>query len=433
MPNAYNSNFAKQRKRRMSVIDSGANSCEDGNISFEDQFRGFEKFPTVQVERFEISKYLNDLKSKIMHIQSEETSDKFLDLSKFTQHCCVRLVRNDLNELRNMLATNLRTNKENLSNENLENKFKCNICAKTYCNEKKLLNHQENKHLIVYKPVSKPQKRVSFSDQVIVHAAAEYHACRKCIKVFKSYTDLKAHARKTHKKQCDKINSLREFACESCEEKFNDENDMLQHKQIHFYDINDNKKGQEPKLTPKTYKISDPLPDEFKPLVVLQRLSVCKKTLKQSLAHIKQTYSHGKPKAIIDTKAKKTLLSQFQCMHCRKYFSSKSSMFRHIDTLHNPDPYHCNACEEVFSSRSLLYSHRCIRGANIPEPFFDDARPEILLNDPGVDDDSVFFEIPAPIVELKEFDNYKVVVNDGVAKDPLPMYEIVMEEVPIEF
>lgn len=117
----------------------------------------------------------------------------------------------------------------------------------------------------------------------------------------------------------------------------------------------------------------------------------------------------------------------------------------------------CHVCEETFALPSLLESHMCIR-RNIPEMPFQDARPEILFHnfdgsfenaDPlNSEDDGmvdVDFDIPAPIVELTEYNDqfivtdpnqqYNNVNNLAMCMMPFPAsnYKLVVQEVPIEF
>lgn len=84
------------------------------------------------------------------------------------------------------------------------------------------------------------------------------------------------------------------------------------------------------------------------------------------------------------------------------------------------DNLQCKVCEETFFWPSLLLNHRCVR-ASEPEIPFDDARPEIHfdnlnmeLDTPELDDltlnddypmHCVDFEVPAPVVQLSEFEN----------------------------
>lgn len=196
-------------------------------------FRGFHKVPTVLVSRIDIGPFL---KRKIAVKDNEKfvsagtndctvadesvTNDKCDLLNKFSMICCVSLLRDDLEKL-----------KESLKNgtfvDNRLNMLKCKICEKEYHNERKLHNHQENKHMIIYKPEpTKSLKRVSFSDKVTIHELKQYHKCRKCSKIFENYESLKVHMKCWHKKRkC--------YICNYCSKKFVDRMFFKVHVKLH--------------------------------------------------------------------------------------------------------------------------------------------------------------------------------------------------------
>ncbi|KAF9812797.1 hypothetical protein SFRURICE_003396 [Spodoptera frugiperda] len=244
------------------------------------------------------------------------------------------------------------------------------------------------------------------------------------------------------------------YFCDQCFKKFDTESDMLQHKWTHFLITSDN--SQERKKVKKdlkmTYKCDEPLPLFLQPKLVLEKIKVGGKVLKDTVAYVdvkKFDINNGNiKKPIVDPKSKKTIISKYQCQTCSKYYSSNHSLNRHIDTQHsNYETLQCNVCEETFVWPSLLRSHKCIR-LNHPEMPFQDARPEIHFDNVneitqnGFDDlnieesedymQSVDFEIPAPIVELTEFASLNPVVEKFAPLQNLG-YKLVMQEVPIEF
>ncbi|CAF4943765.1 unnamed protein product [Pieris macdunnoughi] len=338
------------------------------------------------------------------------------NLAEFTRNCSVRLVRNDLNALRDLLFKNLHN-------------LKCDICDKVYTSEKKLKKHKENKHLLVHD--EKSLKRVSFSDKVIVHEINEYHRCRKCSKIFELYSTLKVHMRREHKKQLNKSLSQSKFTCDCCKAIFLSEAKLFKHKLTHYLDLPEKGTNCKSKIEFK-FKVGDPLPDHFKPEVVLNRIQIPEKVADEPLDYIEipNGLDVDLKKALIDPISKKTLLSKYQCTICTRYLSNSYGLKRHMarvhkDTVQNyTDDLKCYTCEEVFAWPSLLHTHNCIRN-NIPDPPFSDARPEIELQE---SDD--YFEIPPPIVELTVYEECVIrpekMCNSG-------SYKIVMEEVPIEF
>ncbi|XP_038221430.1 zinc finger protein 271-like isoform X1 [Zerene cesonia] len=207
---------------------SGANSFSEENLSSEDDFRGFEKIPVVRLERFDFSQYLNNGVHRKENLQLEkDAAEKSCSVvSKFLQECVVKLVRDDLEQLKETYRTNVLLNKELAQDNDTKLILKCKICQKAYSSEKKLQNHQENKHLLVYKPQAKTPKRVSFSDYVIIHEVKEYHRCRKCPKIFENYTALKVHMKRKHKKRkC--------YICNYCSKNFVDRMFFKVHIKLH--------------------------------------------------------------------------------------------------------------------------------------------------------------------------------------------------------
>ncbi|XP_045526446.1 zinc finger protein 91-like isoform X3 [Pieris brassicae] len=391
------------------VTISGANYIQENSFSFE-------KIPQVCLERINISKYVKSLDPNIETSKNDIPNAENLNkLAEFTRNCSVRLVRNDLKALRDLLFKNLHN-------------LKCDICAKVYTSEKKLKKHKENKHLLVHQ--EKALKRVSFSEKVIVHEINEYHRCRKCSKIFEQYSTLKVHMRREHKKQLNKTLSQRKYICDHCLAIFLSETELLKHKLSHYCDLPE-KPNYESKIEFK-FKVGDPLPDHFKPVIVINRIQIPEKWADESLDYIEipNGLDVDHKKALIDQKSKKTLFSKYQCTICTRYLSNSYGLKRHMATVHKDteqnytDDLKCYTCEEVFAWPSLLQSHNCIRN-NIPDPQFRDARPEIELQE---SDD--YFEIPPPIVELTVYDECVILpmkMSNGNS------YKIVMEEVPIEF
>ncbi|XP_022121801.2 zinc finger protein 62 homolog isoform X2 [Pieris rapae] len=337
-------------------------------------------------------------------------------LAEFTRNCSVRLVRDDLYALRDLLLKNLQN-------------LKCDICYKVYFSEKKLKKHKEKKHLLVHDETA--LKRVSFSDKVIVHEINEYHRCRKCSKIFELYSTLKVHMRREHKKQLNKSLSQKKFICNHCLAIFLSETELLKHKLTHYCDSPEEEPNCESSIKFK-FKVGDPLPEHFKPIIVLNRIQIPEKKADEPLDYIEipNGLDVDLKKAVIDPKSKKTLLSKYQCTICTRYLSNSYGLKRHMATVHKDpeenytDDLKCYSCEEVFAWPSLLQTHNCIRN-NIPDPPFGDARPEIELEE---SDD--YYEIPPPIVELTVYDECVIL--------PMKMshgssYKIVTKEVPIEF
>ncbi|CAB3242620.1 unnamed protein product [Arctia plantaginis] len=204
-----------------------------------------------------------------------------------------------------------------------------------------------------------------------------------------------------------------------------------------------------------TYRNGDVIPEYMNPKLVLEKLNLGEKgTEVVEFIDVRSFDVNGEPnKAIVDPKSKKTIISKHQCQTCGKYYSSNYCLNRHIETQHSDyDNLRCKVCEETFVWPSLLRSHKCIR-LNHPEMPFEDARPEIHfdnlheISENGFDDlnigdnddylNTLDFEIPAPIVELTEYENFVPATLLPTSDRFTPLsnlgYKVVMQEVPIEF
>ncbi|CAG4969855.1 unnamed protein product [Colias eurytheme] len=296
----------------------GANSFSEQNLSSEDDFRGFEKIPVVRIERFDISQYLKDGEHRNENIQLEKDAAENSAVTKFLQECVIKLVREDLEQLKETYTKNVLLNKETVKDSDAKLMLKCKICEKAYTSEKKLKNHQENKHLLVYKPRAKTPKRVSFSDHVIVHEVKEYHRCRKCPKIFENYTALKVHMKRNHKKRkC--------YICNYCSKKFVDRMFFKVHIKLHC-DVC----GQ---LLLNKQKLME------------HRRNVCNVVKKYACKTCDESYF-----SVMDLKdhSYDHLGIFFICDVCKDQFQSKCEVAHHIKFLHSTQ-----ATQDLFDVRTL--------------------------------------------------------------------------------
>jgi hypothetical protein len=222
---------SKFKKRRRSVnCGTSFSDLRKKNIKTK-AFRGFEKIPRVLLPRYDITPYLtNGIKTQFYANRSGNGNlQNLLHAERLLQCCSVKLLRYNVESFKcswdssprsDVSLSELTDTGESMAN------LKCKICEKLYESEKKLLKHQENKHMIVYRSDDKPQKRVSFSDRIIVHELKEYHKCRKCTKIFEDYKSLKYHMKQRHKKRkC--------YICNYCNKKFVDRMFFKVHIKLH--------------------------------------------------------------------------------------------------------------------------------------------------------------------------------------------------------
>ncbi|XP_072946677.1 uncharacterized protein [Epargyreus clarus] len=359
------------------------------------------------------------------------------------------------------------------SYDHLENLFICDICKDQFDSKCAVSHHISFLH-------SEKRPRAAYTKRNIGND--KLYLCNFC--------ELTSVDREIMEKHVAVLPDLKDrertgykdfYFCDQCLKKFDTETNMLQHKWTHFLRTCDDSQVQQNSLLTKpqfefkrTYKLNEKLPELMQPRIVLERIDkkraiefvdsnnftdsafvannlVDNNSVDSNCSGDFSSLQLGRKKAIVDPVSKKTLLSRYQCEKCSKYYSSNYCLNRHIVTMHSDySKLRCNVCEETFVWPSLLQSHRCIR-LNIPEMPFNDAREEILFENFGqsgfdelmnISDSedymhSVDFEIPAPIVELTEYENC-IVTNGGVYDNNYSSqvhngYKVVMQEVPIEF
>ncbi|CAH0404120.1 unnamed protein product [Chilo suppressalis] len=288
---------------------------DEENIKIE-VFRGFEKIPKVVLARYDITPYLKNE---------------------------VRVVREDLEQLKQSILTASPRSDISVTglNESMAN-LKCKICNKVYASEKKLHNHQQNKHMIVYKPEAKPQKRVSFSDHIIVHEVKEYHKCRKCPRIFEDYKSLKVHMKQKHKKRkC--------YICHYCNKNFVDRMFFKVHIKLHCDVCGE--------LLPNKAKYLDHRRNVCR-VLKMHKCKTCDSSFFKFMDLKDHSYEH--------------LSTFFICDICKDQFETKCGVSHHISFLHSKKRptalymmrnlgserlYLCNFCEESSVDRDLIEAH----------------------------------------------------------------------------
>ncbi|XP_047040128.1 zinc finger protein 62-like [Helicoverpa zea] len=341
----------KQTRRTKSAQDTANRrmSADDyKNIAPEIGFRGFEKVPLVLVPRYDITPYLSTLNLPIKGKKSCMTPSRGKNPPKnrFLKQCTINITRQDLNKLKadsdqNSASSHTSDSDSDADKASMSN-IKCKICEKGYSSEKKLLKHQENKHMIVYKPNAKPQKRVSFSDHVIIHEVKEYHKCRKCPKIFENYKFLRTHMKQRHKKRkC--------YICNYCNKNFVDRTFFKVHIKLHC-DVCG-------LFLPSKVKFNDHRRTVCK-VLKLHTCKTCEETYFRFMDLKDHSYNHVDP--------------CFVCDICKDQFKSKCAIAHHIAFLHSNDRpiclyamrnlgnerlYLCNFCEESSVERDALERH----------------------------------------------------------------------------
>ncbi|KAJ8706495.1 hypothetical protein PYW07_012573 [Mythimna separata] len=333
------------------VVDRRLSSVEYEKIPPEGGFRGFQKVPLVLVHRYDITPYLQLLKAPVTakKRRMRPTGPKVQLKNRFSPRCSINLVREDLVKLkqefkrkqvlqRSLVPVSPPDSASDSEKDPTMATIKCKICEKGYSSEKKLLKHQENKHMIV----CKPQKRVSFSDHIIIHELKEYHKCRKCPKIFEAYQLLRSHMKLHHKKRkC--------YICNYCDKNFVDRTFFKVHIKLHcdvcglFF--------------PNKVKFTDHRRNVCR-VLKLHPCKNCDNVFFKFMDLKDHSYEHN--------------AACFVCDVCKDQFTSKCAIAHHIAFLHsnsrptclydmrnlgNERLYLCNFCEESSVERDALERH----------------------------------------------------------------------------
>ncbi|XP_037299740.1 zinc finger protein 62 homolog [Manduca sexta] len=324
-------NKRKQLQRR-----KNSTSLLGKDIAFEKEFKGFAKVPVVLLNRHDINGYLPPKGTK----QLLKTSP--VHLRRLSQICSVKLKRDDLDTLVTSLIPKRRDSVSSDSDSEIIDvnmAARCNICEKLYANNRKLQKHQSKKHMIVYE---KPQKRVSFSDHVIIHEVKEYHKCRKCSKIFEDYKSLKCHMKRYHKKRkC--------YICHYCNKNFVDRMFFKVHIKLHcdvcgLYLQNKSKHAEHKRTVCRTFK--------------LHPCKTCNESYFKFMDLKDHSYEH--------------LGTFFICDICKDQFLTKCAISHHVSFLHSKERpvtlygmrnlgterlYLCNFCDESSVDKDVIEAH----------------------------------------------------------------------------
>ncbi|XP_045783473.1 zinc finger protein Xfin-like isoform X2 [Maniola jurtina] len=355
--------FYKKKK------DAGGSSSE-----IEEILRHFQKEAVVLCERYDIKPYLLKMKMDVPPDLREPTFVAMHEIGKYQKKCSVRLRRENLEQLKEEFMNNLKRNIVYTTD------FTCNICQKVYLSEEKLLNHLENKHVMCYKPENKVRKKVSFSDEIIVHEVKEYHRCRKCPKIYEDYASLKVHMKEVHKKR-------RCYICIYCSKDFIDRMFFKVHVKLHCDAcgllLPTRKRYLEHRRTVckivkkyvcKTCHISlfyfmDLKDHSYEHLGQFYICDICKDRFDDKCAlshHIKFLHSKRRPKTLYTTHTMGTD-TVYVCKFCELSSARRDLIEKHVSTFPEyekcamtgyNDFYFCNQCFEKFSTETDMLQHK---------------------------------------------------------------------------
>lgn len=363
------------------ATDTSFEDWED--IPPEKGFLGFEKVPLVRVARYDITPYLKTSAASIKdcRIRSVDTLEKHIH--KLTALCSVQIAKQDIGNLKSgILSKKVRRSTSSSSSDGEKDAMtsvNCKTCGKLYSNEKKLRKHQENKH-IVFKNYSKPQKKVSFSDHVIIHEVKEYHKCRKCPKIFVDYKFLKTHMKQLHKKRkC--------YICNYCNKKFVDRLFFKIHIKLHCdvcglllrnkYDYNEHRRNVCRVLkrhkcrtcNEEYFKFMDLKDHSYEHITTCYVCDVCKDQFETKCAishHLAFLHSNNRPTTLF---AMRTLGKErlYLCNFCDESSVERAALEKHVQALPDlsskamtgyKDYYFCDQCLKKFETETDMMQHK---------------------------------------------------------------------------
>ncbi|XP_059054970.1 zinc finger protein 808-like [Achroia grisella] len=353
---------------------------EEEDIATE-AFKGFEKIPVVLLPRYDITPYLVEYNNVLE--QGTKVSPKAISphMDKLLRGCTVKLIQEDLEKLKQVACQGSPRSDISISEfSETMGHLKCKICEKVYASEKKLQNHQENKHVLVYKPQSKPQKKVSFSDTVIIHEVKEYHKCRKCSRIFEEYKLLKMHMKERHRKRkcyicnyCSKSFMDRMFFkihirlhCDICGMLFPNKRNYVEHRRFVCRVL----KMHECGICKESYfRFMDLKDHSYQHLGLFFICDICKDQFITKCAvahHIKFLHSKCRPASLYDMRILGTE-RLYLCNFCDESSVEREVIEQHVQTLPDltnramtgyKDYYFCDQCLKKFDTEKNMLQHK---------------------------------------------------------------------------
>ncbi|XP_026762119.2 zinc finger protein 808-like [Galleria mellonella] len=376
--NGVNTNFNYKSNDSLEDVElrNSQADFEKEDIATE-AFKGFEKTPRVVITRYDITPYLK----KDTKVYPKSIAPH---LDKLLRGCTVKLIQEDLEKLRQVLCHGSPRSDISLSEVNeAMGHLKCKICEKVYASEKKLQNHQENKHMIVYKPQIKPQKRVSFSDTIIIHEVKEYHKCRKCPRIYEEYKLLKMHMKERHKKRkcyicnyCNKTFMDRMFFkihirlhCDACGMLFPNKKKYIEHRHVCRKVSGARKLHKCITCNESYFRFMDLKDHSYYHLSTFFICDICKDQFETKCAvahHIKFLHSEKRPTSLYDMRILGTE-RLYLCNFCEESSVERDFIEQHVQVLPDltnramtgyKDYYFCDQCLKKFDTEKDMLQHK---------------------------------------------------------------------------
>ncbi|KXJ73857.1 hypothetical protein RP20_CCG014862 [Aedes albopictus] len=227
------------------------------------------------------------------------------------------------------------------------NRFRCDICGKSFVNNRGIRRHKEEMHvpdeLRIY-GCDRCSKRFTKKSQLAYHLKGhdnldnETAKCPHCERAFQTEAQLKVHIKIRHERPTD-------FICDVCAKGFYSKTEFQRHKKQH----------------------------EMRPEELRVQCDICQVWLKNALCWRKHYRRHNQGPTACDVcghiSPNATALASHKrhrhrtepchtCQECGKQFKRALGLREHMASHTGEALYSCSFCDKTFNSNANMFSHR---------------------------------------------------------------------------
>ena len=186
------------------------------------------------------------------------------------------------------------------------------------------------------------------SDITLVSPDKEQVACPLCPAKFRSQQGAENHLRQKHD-----IGNV--YICNMCDEVCPSNNALTQHR-IDAHGVVDSETEEENK--PKKKKRGRKPGLKRTKVAPIQPKKSTSRVIKKGNKKLSFVIKTTGAKTAVKTKPKAATRSIQKCSECSKEYTSKRSLLRHVQTVHEAKSHQCDVCGKCFTSKETLYHHR---------------------------------------------------------------------------
>lgn len=191
-----------------------------------------------------------------------------------------------------------------------------------------------------------------YIEHLETHEGEDLFKCEYCSKKFKSNINYENHMFE-HKILKDEIEIPIKLICEICNEEFANEDELIQHEDVHGKKIHQCEECDEKYFTTLAFESHKKTHDGFKPFTCTR----CDKSFSQFALLKRHFFVHTGHKP-------------FSCNICLKTFSQNAHLKTHFKTHTGERPYLCPYCNKAFALNGNLKVH--VRTHTGEKPFLCD-------------------------------------------------------------